>query len=196
MNPSELQPHELLQIIATFFESQGIQYLVVGSVASMRYGEPRFTNDVDILADVRLEQIASLCASFPAPEYYVSEQAACDAVDRKSQFNIIHLASGLKVDVIIPPGTEFSRSEMSRGRRLTSGGEFSATFASPEDVLLNKLRFYQIGESDKHLRDIAGMVKVLGDKLDRDYIETWCEKLGLKAEWKLFLERLSLNRCT
>jgi hypothetical protein len=69
----------------------------------------------------------------------VSETAARDAVARRSQFNIIHPASGLKVDVIVPPNTEFSRSAGSRIRRLTSEGEYSAWFSSPEDVLLNKL---------------------------------------------------------
>ncbi len=190
MNSSELQPDELMQIVATFFESHNIDYLVVGSLASMRYGEPRFTNDVDILADMRLDQIATVCGAFPAPDYYVSEASARDAVARRSQFNIIHPASGLKVDVIIPQDSEFARSELSRGRRLTSEGEFSVRFASPEDVIVNKLRYYQSGQSEKHLRDMAGMMKVMGNNLDRDYINNWCSKLGLASEWQLLQQRI------
>lgn len=193
MNPTELQPHELMQIVADFFESRGIHYRVVGSMASMAYGEPRFTNDVDIVADLPLEMVADLCAVFAAPAFYVSEQAARKAVMQRFQFNIIHPASGLKVDVILPPLTEFARSEKTRIKRITSQGEYSVWFGSPEDVLLNKLVYFQLGGggSEKHLRDIAGMLKLLGDKLDRGYIDAWAAKLGVETEWQLVCERLN-----
>lgn len=192
MNPTELQPHELMQVMADFFESQGIAYHVVGSMASMVYGEPRFTNDVDMVADIPVEKVPALCAAFPAPEYYLSEQAARNAVLRRFQFNIIHPASGLKVDVFLPPNTEFARSEMIRVKRITSQGEYSAWFGSPEGVLLNKLLYFQLsgGESQKHLRDIGGMIKLQGGKLDRAYIEEWAGKLGVTTEWGKILERL------
>ena len=134
MNSAELQPYELMQIVAAFFETHGVNYRVVGSLASMSYGEPRFTNDVDMMADLPMTIVASVCAAFPAPDYYVSEQAVREAVRRRSQFNIIHPASGLKVDVFVAPDTEFARSGLTRGKRLTSEGEFSAWVGSPEDV--------------------------------------------------------------
>lgn len=195
MNPAELQPHELMQIAADFFESRGIHYRIVGSMASMAYGEPRFTNDVDIVAELSLEKVADLCAVFASPAYYVSEQAVREAVIRRSQFNIIHPASGLKVDVIVPPHTEFARSEKTRMKRITSPGEYSAWFGSPEDVLLYKLVYFQLGGggSEKHLRDIAGIMKLLGDKLDRGYIAEWVSKLSIGAEWKLVCDRLQEN---
>lgn len=192
MTPSDLQPHELMQIVADFFESRGIGYRVVGSLASMVYGEPRFTNDVDIVAELRQEDIPSLCEAFPGPDYYLSESAARDAVARRFQFNILHPASGLKVDVIVPPDTEFSRSEAQRIRRIASEGDKSAWFGSPEDVLLNKLVYYRLsdGVSEKHLRDIAGMMKLLREKLDRTYITQWAAKLGVAEEWKLVQKRV------
>ena len=195
MSPTELQPHELMQVMADFFESQGIAYHVVGSMASMVYGEPRFTNDVDMVADIPFEKVPALCAAFPAPEYYLSELAARNAVLRRFQFNIIHPASGLKVDVFLPPNTEFARSEMTRVKRITSQGEYSAWFGSPEGVLLNKLLYIQLsgGESQKHFRDIGGMIKLQGGKLDRAYIEEWAGKLGVMTEWGKILERLREN---
>lgn len=193
MNPVELQPHELMQRAADYFEAHGIAYRVVGSMASMAYGEPRFTNDVDMVAELKLEHIATFCHTFAAPEYYVSEAAAREAVNRRSQFNLLHPASGLKVDVIVPPDSEFSRSEASRIKRITSEGEYSVWFGSPEDVLLNKLIYYRLsnGVSEKHLRDIAGMMKMLREKLDRDYVFAWAAKLGVSAEWKLVCERVN-----
>lgn len=193
MNQSELLPHELMQLVADHFQSQGIHYRVVGSMASMAYGEPRFTNDVDIVADLSLQELPALCAAFPAPDYYLPEQAARDAIFRRKQFNIIHPASGLKVDVILPQNTAFARSEMKRAKRITSEGEYSAWFGSPEDVILNKLLYFQMGGSDKHLRDIAGMTKLLREKLDRAYISQWASELGVTAEWRMILDRLAEN---
>lgn len=193
MNPTELQPFELMQIAADFFESQGIHYRVVGSMASMAYGEPRFTNDVDIVAELTMDKVPALCKSFAAPDYYVSEQAVRDAVNRRFQFNIIHPASGLKVDVIVPPVTEFTQSERTRIKRITSEGEYSVWFGSPEDVLINKLVYFKLGggESQKHLRDIGGMMKLLGQKLDSNYVTLWAKKLDVHSEWEQVLKRLS-----
>ncbi len=194
MSSPDLRPHELMQIVVDFFEAHRIPYRVVGSMASMAYGEPRFTNDVDIVAELNEAHVAAIVAAFPAPEYYVSEIAMRRAVERRSQFNIIHPGSGVKVDVIVPPDTELSRSEAGRIRRLTSEGEYSAWFGSPEDVLLHKLSYYQLsgGMSDKHVRDIAGMIKLLGDKLDFAYISAWTAKLGLSAEWDMIRQRVGI----
>lgn len=185
MKPVELHPYELMQIVADFFEAHGIHYRVVGSLASMAYGEPRFTNDVDIVADLPLDKVATLCAAFPPPEYYVSEAAARAAVERRFQFNILHIPSGLKADVIMTKDTDFGRLERERIRRVSSPGEYDAWFGSPEDVVLNKLLFYQMGEIGKHLRDIASMMLVEPWQIDRDYMAEWAAKLGVQEEWKL-----------
>lgn len=185
MPRNDLQLHELMQLVAQFFELHGMHYHVVGSMASIAYGEPRFTNDVDMVADVSNDMVGDLCAAFPAPEFYLSEKAIRDAITRRGQFNIIHPASGMKVDVIVPQDTEFARSEKTRVRRITSPGEYSVWFGSPEDVILYKLRFYQRGGSEKHLRDITGILKMLREKIDQAYIETWVRKLGVSLEWDL-----------
>lgn len=194
--PTELKPHELMQKVADFFQSQGIAYWVVGSMASMAYGEPRFTNDVDIVADLKVEHAVALCEAFRAPDYYLSEAAVREAIARRFQFNILHPASGLKVDVFIPADTDFSRSEASRIKRITSKGEYSAWFGSPEDVLLHKLIYFQLsgGVSDKHLRDIAGMLRVRRAELDRDYIVEWASRLGVISYWEMVEKRLDEER--
>ena len=191
MKPVDLEPFQLMQIMAVFFETHAIPYRVVGSLASMAFGEPRFTNDIDIAAELTENHLADLFRSFPAPEYYLSEPAARDAIRRKAQFNIIHPASGLKVDIFIPKDSEFSRTESHRAIRITSEGEYSAWFGSPEDIILNKLIYFREGGSQKHLRDIAGMMKLLLQKLDRDYIDSWSLKLGVSNEWQLAVNHLS-----
>ncbi len=179
-----------MQRMAVFLESKAIPYRVVGSLASMAYGEPRFTNDIDILADVRQEHVAALIEAFPAPEHYLSEAAMRAAIAQPGQFNIIHIPSGLKLDMIVLGTDDYARTEIRRGRRLTSPGEFDVWFAAPEDVILNKLIYYREGHSDKHLRDISSMLVIQRDAIDRAYIDSWAARLGVLSEWQTVLSGL------
>ena len=97
--------YELLQQVITAFEELNIDYLVTGSIASMAYGEPRLTNDIDIVADIKIEQVRLLERYFPHEEFYFDAEMVREAIIHKSQFNLIHAGSGLKVDVILYQGT-------------------------------------------------------------------------------------------
>lgn len=188
MAETELNPFQLMQRVADFLETQHVPYRVVGSLASMAYGEPRFTNDVDILVALTLDKITVLCETFTPPDYYLSENAMREAISRQGQFNLIHIPSGLKVDFIIARSDEYTRVEINRGKRLSVPGEFDAWFAGPEDIILNKLIYYKEGLSEKHLRDIASMFRLKSGSLDIGYLEHWAEKLGVSTQWKLFQE--------
>ncbi len=165
---------------------------MTGSLATVFYGEPRFTNDIDIVVGLTAGRIAELCAAFPSPDFYVSPEAAVRAVAQRSQFNVIHPASGLKLDLIVPPDTEFNRGRLARARSIHLPSGDVASFASPEDVILMKLEFYRQGGSDKHLRDIAGILKISGDRLDRGYLESWIARLDLGDVWQALLARFPL----
>ncbi len=189
-DPCDLGPRELLQIFAIFFENHSIDYRVVGSMASIAYGENRFTNDVDIVADLCSAHVAPLCQYFQPPNYFLAPHAIEEAIKKRSQFNIIHIPAGLKADIMLPKQTPFANMEHRRARRLTDPDGLSAIFASPEDVILNKLIFYRLGESDKHLRDIAGILKVMGAELDLAYIADWTTQLGVSGPWGLVQQRV------
>ena len=190
----DLQPSELLQIIADFLEAEHVPYRVVGSMASIAYGEFRFTNDIDIVADLRLSHVDALCQTFAEPDYFVARHAVEDAIRTNFQFNIIHIFSGLKIDVMLPKETDYARLEQSRAQHLCGPDGFGAWFAAPEDVILNKLIFFQLGGIEKHLRDIAGIIKVKGDAIDVPYIERWSRQLGVDREWNLVKQRLEGNQ--
>ena len=183
-------PLELLRRVAETFEGLQIPYLVTGSVASMAYGEPRLTNDIDIVANIQPDHVPGLLSAFPPEEFYISEPMICDAIQRHGQFNIIHPASGLKVDVIIRQETPFDESRFSRTRRISPGKGFEADFASPEDVIIKKMEFYRDGGSEKHLRDITGILEISGEDVDRGYISDWAERLGLVEIWEAVQRRL------
>lgn len=182
---TEMGPAELLAHLASSLELLHLPYLVTGSMATIAYGEPRFTNDIDVVISLPEDAIDAFCSRFPAPEYYCPRQVVVDAVRKKFQFNIIHPASGLKIDVIIATDSAFDRSRLGRGERIASGGDRLVSFASPEDVILKKMVYYREGGSEKHLRDIAGVLKVRGNRIDRRYISEWASRLGVSEEWVL-----------
>ena len=157
-----MQPDDLLRYTADVLDRVGLTYLVTGSTATIAYGEPRFTNDLDIVLDLPADRTAAFCAGFPPPDFYLSADAVADAVRTGFQFNVIHPASGLKIDFILLTTTAFDASRRSRGRQLPVLADRSVAFASPEDVILKKLLYFREGGSEKHLRDIAGVVRVQG----------------------------------
>ena len=96
--------------------------------------------------------------------------------------------------MILCQDTEFSRADLTLGQRLKSEGFYDAWFASPENVILMKLRYFQEGGSEKHLRDIASILLVQGEAVDRTYLDEWASKLGVAAEWQLVSRRLRENQ--
>jgi hypothetical protein len=181
---------ELLRYVARACEAVGLRYFVTGSMATILYGSPRFTNDIDVVIDLTRDRIADFLNQFPAERFYSDEETIRRAVDRKSQFNVIHPASGLKIGFMIPSGDAFDRSRFARTRTLPAGAEEKAVFASPEDVIVKKMHYFQEGGSERHLQDIAGVLELGGDRIDRDYIGEWAGRLGLHDIWARIVRSL------
>ena len=182
---------ELLQKVVEVFEDLRIPYLVTGSVAAMAYGEPRLTNDIDIVAAVAEKHIENLLKAFPAGEFYISEEMIREAIHRYGQFNIIHPVSGIKIDVILKQDTPFDNSRFGRLHRIYPAESYQANFAAPEDVIIKKMEYYKAGGSEKHLRDIAGILKISGEMVDINFITEWARRLGLLEIWDAIQERLN-----
>jgi hypothetical protein len=176
---------DLLRHVAHVLEDMRLRYFVTGSTATIFYGEPRFTNDIDLVVDLPESRVAEFCRQFPQDDFYLSEEAARDAVKTKSQFNVIHPASGLKLDVIIPGSDAFNESRFARAHRLHAADDFSPYFASPEDAIIKKMQYYREGGSEKHLRDIAGVLKISRDRIDEAYIARWAAHFGLADLWSM-----------
>lgn len=185
-----MDSYDLLRYAAETLERLQVPYLVTGSMATITHGEARFTNDVDIVADFQPKHIEAVLDAFPAPEYYCSRDAVRDAVRRRSQFNVIHPASGLKIDFMVPADTDFNRSRLSRGVAVTldvTGNR--AVFATPEDAILKKLQYFREGGSEKHIRDIKGVLFIQGDAIDFGYLRKWAEDLGVVKELEQILHQ-------
>jgi hypothetical protein len=180
---------ELLRHVVRALQDAGVTYLVTGSTATIYYGEPRFTNDLDVVLQLGVEHVEKVVEAFPPDEFYLSEEAVRRALRTRGQFNVIHPRSGLKVDFIVAEDSPFDRSRFARRRRVRAADDLEADFATPEDVILEKLVFYREGGSDKHLRDVAGVLKISGDEIDFDYLDRWAERLGVADLWRRVRER-------
>lgn len=182
-----MTPDELIFKLVDLFDQLQVRYAIVGSVASMSFGEPRFTNDVDIVADLREEHAEAIVAAFPGPDFYCSLQAVKSAIAKRFQFNIIHSTEGVKADIIVATNGEFDQLQLSRRIWMKVGTAGEAWVASPEDVILKKLEYYQLGRSPKHVRDIASMLRINQRPLDMAYIEHWVAKLNVQDVWQEIL---------
>jgi predicted nucleotidyltransferase len=181
---------ELLKFTIQALERLKISYAIVGSFASGVWGESRFTQDIDILVALKPSDVPLLCAAFPSDEFYVSQVAANEDVVRHGQFNVIHPTSGNKIDFMIAGDSPWVQAQLARHKRIAFFPDQDGAVATAEDVILGKLVYYQEGGSDKHLRDIAGILKFSGDDLDRDYLTRLATQLGVADVWQSVLSKI------
>jgi hypothetical protein len=185
-----VEPDELLTVTADVLDDLGVRYAVVGSVASSYYGETRYTHDVDVVVEMSLSQVRRLCAAFPPPDWYVSRTAAEEAVRHRRQFNLLHPESGGKVDFMLVRDDEWGSLQLDRRENVDLLDNRRVFAAHPEDVILGKLLYFEEGASDKHLRDVAGILQVSGDLVDRDRVDEWAAKLGVLAHWRAVVDKV------
>ena len=174
---------ELLSRVAPALERTQVPYLLTGSVASSLHGKPRSTRDLDVVIAPTREQLQALIREFPSSDYYCDEQHAMQALANGSQFNVIDFATGWKVDFIIADDSDYGRTAMGRRQSIDVAGT-AAYVASPEDVLIAKLRWAKLSGSDRQLEDAAGIIGTQGGKLDIAYVERWVRELGLNTQWQ------------
>ena len=156
---------EFLADLVRRLEGREVTYALVGSIATMSYGEPRATLDIDVVVALDMSGLDTLESLFPPPEFYLSVDAARVAVRSKSQFNVIHPASGMKVDFFVA-GDDIERSQLERRLRRALLPGLDAWCSPPEELVVKKLLYFQQGASDKHLRDIASMIRISPEGID------------------------------
>jgi hypothetical protein len=173
---------EVLQRIAAALDRAEVAYMLTGSFASAYYGVPRSTQDIDLVIAGTTAQLRKFVEGLPSNKYYADTETALEAHQRESMFNVIDLASGWKIDMIIRKSREFSQEEFKRRRQVNLQG-VQLFVASAEDVIISKLEWAKRAQSQRQIEDAAGIMKMQSDSLDRSYIEKWVRELNLTQEW-------------
>jgi len=156
--------------------------MLTGSFASAYHGSPRSTQDIDLVIASTPAQLRAFVGGLPRGEYYADLDAALEAQKRESMFNIIDLKSGWKIDMIIRRSRAFSQEEFERRQRAIV--QRNALFvATAEDVVIAKLEWAKLAQSQRQVEDAAGILKIRQDSLDHAYLEKWIRDLGLTKEW-------------
>jgi hypothetical protein len=181
-----MPPPEPFRVFTRKLEELGLRYMVSGSIAAIYYGEPRLTNDVDIVVFMQEEDAAAFQAAFPDPEFYCPTRESIlseIARDQRGHFKLIHHETGFKADVYLAGRDELHRWALER-IQVVELGDDEIRMAPPEYVIVRKLQFFREGGSDKHLRDVNRMLIGLGDQWDREVLIEMLEDHGLRAEWE------------
>lgn len=174
---------DALRRIVAALEAAAIPAMLAGSFASTLHGEPRTTHDFDLVIDPSPDALRALVARLQGEGWYVSETAALDALQRRASFNVIDERTGWKSDLLLLGRDAFALSEWGRREaRVVLGVRVDV--ATAEDTVVAKLRWARSGGgSERQLADVAGVVAVQADRLDRPYVEKWVERLGLEDLW-------------
>jgi hypothetical protein len=170
----------------------GIPYMVTGSVALFVYGEPRATNDIDIVIDPSDDALAALLEEI-ASRTYVSPEAVSDAIRRRSMFNAIDLVTTEKIDFILLKDRPF---DAVRFERRVPCGIKSLKFvaSSPEDTILSKLSWARRGQSERQLRDVYGVLRIQANSLDWEYLRHWASELSVAPLLDKLLEEIENDK--
>ncbi len=177
-------PNELARTVAALaaaLDAMSVSWAVGGSLASAAHGEPRATNDVDVIATLSEQQARELGMRL-GEDFYIDPDAAADAVRRRGSFNVIDKRSFIKVDIFVPAGGPLGVGQLDRRLHLDIfPGMHAVPVLGPEDIVLQKLRWYALGGevSDRQWRDIVSVLRAASDEIDQPYLETVSAGEGL-----------------
>ena len=185
-----------LKLVLDALKAAHVDYLIGGAIAEWAYGEPRATQDIDIVINLPMESIGKLSKELENRDMLVPPEIILDTLleDRADiPINAIHMYSGLKADLYpVRQGDELRLSAFQRREHVDYGPPIGKVYIhSPEDLILYKLMYFGLSQQSKHSRDIAAILKSKKNELDMAYIEPWAARLGLSLLWKEMLDNVS-----
>ena len=176
----------LLRDIAHFLDAKKIPYMITGSWSSIYYGRPRASHDIDFVIELPIRDIDKTTQDFSrlTDNFMVDIDTIKEAVENKSQFQVIHLPTMLKMDFWILTDQEFDKNRFSRRKKIKLFGDMMV-MATPEDTIIQKLIWFSRGEIEKHLVDAAFVLQIQGKRLDQVYLQRWIKKLKLTKYYEM-----------
>ncbi|HKQ29904.1 MAG TPA: nucleotidyl transferase AbiEii/AbiGii toxin family protein [Burkholderiales bacterium] len=165
---------EVLKDVTQRFERKAIDYMLTGSVAMNYYTEPRMTRDIDLVVALQPEDADRIRSLF-RPDYYVPDDELDRAFAASGMFNLVHVESVVKIDVILRKENPYRRIEFDRRLRI-SLPDFDTWIVSKEDLILSKLYWAKDSRSEMQLRDVRNL---LTTGANRQYLSEWAAILGV-----------------
>ena len=185
-----------VKLVIEAIEASDLEYLLGGAVAAWAWGEPRATQDLDVVLSIPVESVGKLSRELEVRDMLVPPEVILDAIlDERADLPIsaIHMYSGYKADLYpLREYDDLRQSALSRRVRVDLGQQLGEVYLhTPEDLILYKLLYYSLSQQTKHLRDITSIVLTVGDELDNGYIEYWADRKGTITLWREILGRFS-----
>lgn len=185
-----MQEHSLFKIFTDRLNRLGVQYMITGSVASIIYGEPRVTHDIDVVMTIPINFLENMIDLFPENEFYIPpiEILKNEALrENRGHCNIIHHETGFKADIYFAGNDEFQRWALENVREINLYGDI-IPIAPVEYVIVKKLEFYKEGKAQKHINDIKAILQNSENLIDKDLLNKYLFLFGLQKEWQLCSE--------
>jgi hypothetical protein len=167
---------DVLRIVSERLDAAQIPYMLTGSYALAFYTTPRMTRDLDLVISLSADDVGAIVKVFES-DFYIDSDAVRSAVLSQRQFNLMHLESGIKVDLIIRKAGEYRQVEFARRQQVTFAG-VKTWIATREDLILSKLVWAKDSESELQQRDVRSLID---PSVDRKYVEQWAKRLGVDA---------------
>jgi len=182
-----------LKLVIEALNAAGVEYLIGGAVAEWAWGEPRATQDLDLVVNIPIKSVNRLSKELGKRDMLIPAEIILDNILEERAdipINAIHMYSGFKADLYpVREGDELRKSAFQRREQVDYGPPIGKVYIhSPEDLILYKLMYFGLSQQSKHSRDIAAILKSKKDALDLDYIEQWATRLGLISIWKEMLD--------
>ena len=177
---------DLISIFIVRLNKLGIKYIITGSVASIIYGEPRLTHDVDLIIELNKDDITDFVSAFPLEDFYCPPEEVVNVeINRRlrGHFNLIHHETGFKADIYLSGEDPLHQWALDNGKRAEYEGE-SLWLAPIEYVIIRKLQYSQEGGSEKHIRDIQSMLEISANQIGYHFLDKKIQELNLETGWR------------
>jgi hypothetical protein len=197
MSNEYLSFEDFLKMILSVLEKAGIDYMIGGAVAVWPWGEPRSTQDIDIVIHLGIEQINALSKELEKVDIFLPPNIIAENLHETRvdlPINAIHGASGYKAEMfLLREDDDLRVAAFLRRIKVDFGTEIGKVYIhSPEDMILYKMLYYSLSQQTKHIRDIGSIIKTMGESLDYDYIQKWALEKQLTAIWQEIRHELDI----
>jgi hypothetical protein len=189
MSQKTLDITGFLKLVLEALNASKVDYMIGGAIAEWAWGEPRATQDLDVVINLPIRSIGKFSKELEKRDMLVPADIILDTMteDRADiPLNAIHMHSGLKADLyLMRDGDALRQSAFKRRVLVDYGPPIGKVFVhTPEDLIIYKLMYLGLSGQPKHARDIAAILKAKQGSIDFQYIERWVTQLGLGAVWE------------